>query len=345
MRLLRTLPIAFSFVLLLAALSGCAAKTVEPLAANAPLPVAAPERIAATRSGKPAPQPTPAFPQEPAVSPEPTPFSVVWLADTQAMCYHNNVKALDAMGRWIVEQTPIANILCVVQTGNMVDNGYKPWQWENFEVCYHAFRDLLPYIAIAGDHDIGVKLQDYAAYLARPNVRSIPRGNTFERGRAVYATFEAGGTKFLLLGAGWGSEDMAVPWMNRVLETHRDYVAILLFHAYIHDDGQYTDVGERMFEQVVKLNPNVRLVLCGHLRGTGARFEDLDDDGDGAPDRRVAAMLYNYQDAGNNCGQIRLLTFDPATRSIHVTTYSPYTQRLYRDKTFRAFEFDLPDSF
>lgn len=325
--------------LLLIPLAGCA-KT--PLPAPTASPTAAVSIAPITL--EPTDTPVPMTPV-PMPTPVPTPFSIVWLADTQAMSYHNNVEALGAMGQWIIEQRAAQNIIYVVQTGDLVDSGYKPRQWENFEVCYNAFKNVLPYITVAGNHDLGVKLQDYTAYLARPYVRAIPRANTFGDGRAVFATFYAGGTKFLLLGAGWGAEDMSVDWMNHVLETHRDYVAILLFHSYIHDDGKYIDVGERMFEQVVKPNPNVRLVLCGHLRGTGARFEDLDDTGDGVPDRRVAAMLYNYQDAGNNCGQIRLLTFDPIARSIHVLTYSPYTQRYYEDGYFKTTEFDLPDAF
>lgn len=281
----------------------------------------------------------------PTQAPVPTPFAIVWLADTQAISYHENTQAFDAMGRWIVEQKKNANVLYVVQTGDMVDNGFKLEQWNAFDICYNQFKSELPYFAIAGNHDIGVKLQDYSAYLARPNVSSIPRRNSFERGRAVYATFEAGGTKFLLLGAGWGSEEMSVSWMNQVLRNHSDYIAILVFHSYIYDDGNYFSVGKKMYEQVVLPNENVRLVLCGHLRGTGARFEDIDDNGDGLPDRKVTAMLYNYQDYSNNCGQLRILNFDPLTRSIHVTTFSPYTEKYYDDSYFHSAEFDLENAF
>ena len=67
-------------------------------------------------------------------------------------------------------------------------------------------------------------------------------------------------------------------------------------------------------------NPNVRLVLCGHVCGTGYRAEDIDDTGDGVPDRRVNAMLYNYQHYELESGQIRLLTFDPVSHGLTVMT-------------------------
>lgn len=294
-------------------------------------------------------EPTPALTQTqtpvPTATPEPTPFSIVWLSDTQSITYYNYPHAMEDMGRWIADARVKKNIRYVVQTGDMVDNGFVQRQWDVFDECYNQFKDDIPYFAIAGNHDIGVKLQDYTAYLARPNVSSIPRRNSFERGRAVYATFEAGGTKFLLLGAGWNSEEMSIDWMNQILKEHKDRVAILLFHSYIFMDSSFTSQGQMLFDRVVKLNPNVRLVLSGHVSVSGARFDEIDDDGDGVYDRKVTAMLYNYQDFLDNCGQLRLLTFDPVSRSIHVMTYSPYTGRYYWDDYFKTVEFTLEDAF
>jgi predicted MPP superfamily phosphohydrolase len=291
------------------------------------------------------PLPTQTNTPAPTATPVPTPFSIVWLSDTQSITYYNYPHAMEDMGQWIADARVKKNIRYVVQTGDMVDNGFVQRQWDAFDECYKLFKDDIPYFAIAGNHDIGVKLQDYSAYLARPNVSSIPRRNSFERGRAVYATFEAGGTKFLLLGAGWESEEMSIDWMNQVLKEHKDYVAILLFHSYIYMDSSFTKQGQMMFDRVVKPNPNVRLVLCGHVSVSGARFDKVDDNGDGVYDRKVTAMLYNYQDFLDNCGQLRLMTFDPVARSITVMTYSPYTNRYYWDDHFKTVEFTLEDAF
>jgi hypothetical protein len=129
--------------------------------------------------------------------------------------------------------------------------------------------------------------------------------------------------------------------MNGILREHPNSVAILLFHGYIQTNGTYTVVGKKMFEQVVRPNPNVKLVLSGHVLGTAVRFEDVDDNGDGAPDRRVTALMYNYQNADMDCGQLRLLTFDPMARSLRVLTYSPYQKRYYRDFVYSSSDFLL----
>lgn len=304
-----------------------------------------PERSPAAYASPSSPTATPLPTPEPTPSPVPTPFSIIWLSDTQTMAYHDYPGALTSMGEWIVEQKESRNILYVVQTGDAVDEGWVPKQWKNFDQLYDEFKDILPYFPIAGNHDVGIKWHGYEPYLERPYVKSIPPEQAFEGGRALYATFSAGGTDFLLLGAGWESETEASGWMNGVLREHPDHVAILLFHAYINADGTLTDVGELMFEQVVSPNPNVRLVLSGHVRGTGFRADDLDDTGDGLPDRRVNAMIYNYQHYDQNCGQLRVLTFDPLARSLEVTTYSPHSRYYFKDDYFKSEIFVIENAF
>lgn len=303
--------------------------------ARPPVPPAPPENLPTVLESFPTPPPTPA----------PTPFSFVWLADTQSMSYYDYPGALASMGHWIAEQRKDRNILYVLQTGDAVDEGWVPRQWEHFDQLYNSFKDLLPYFSIAGNHDVGIKWHGYEPYLERPNVRNTSPEQSFEKGRAVYATVHAGGMDFLLLGAGWESELDAAGWMNTVLQEHPNDIAILLFHGYINADGTFTRIGKQMFEQVVRPNPNVRLVLSGHVRGTGYRLDELDDSGDGIPDRSVNSMIYNYQHYGENCGQLRILTFDPLVQSIEVTTYSPYMDRFYKDDYFKSETFFLEQSF
>jgi len=56
-------------------------------------------------------------------------------------------------------------------------------------------------------------------------------------------------------------------------------------------------------------------------------------------------MIYNFQDYDTDCGQLRLLTFDPLSRDLSVMTYSPYRDRFYRDGYFHEAEFVLENAF
>lgn len=294
----------------------------------------------------PAPSQTPEPPAEPTVEPFAEEFSIIWLSDTQTIAYFKDNKVFRAMGEWIMAQQEPLDIRYIVQTGDMVDNGFRQDQWDSFNVMFDQFYGKIPYLPIAGNHDIGVKAQDYRVYTALPFVDSIPAEQSFRGGQAVYATFQAGGEDFIIIGAGWGADVSSALWINGVLRAHPDHIAILLVHSYLNSKDRLSYQGDEVRDLIIAKNPNIRLVLAGHIRGSGYRMEEFDDDGDGTMDRTVHAMLYNYQEYPRyGCGQLRILTFDTTTRNIHVTTYSPYTDRYYSDRHFKAKEFDLPDAF
>ena len=64
-------------------------------------------------------------------------------------------------------------------------------------------------------------------------------------------------------------------------------------------------------------------MLCGHCRDISYKNVQLDDDGDGNPDRTVYAILSNFQGgkAGGG-GYMRILDFRDS--DIYIYTYSPY---------------------
>lgn len=260
------------------------------------------------------------------------PFTIVWLADTQEMAYGKYDHALQKMGKWIMESQKKMNIRYIVQTGDAVDNGASDWQWEVFDEMYLQFRGKIPYISAAGNHD--VKKNGYLEYLQRAQVKDIPKENRFREGESAYSTLETSGEKFIFVAIGYGVEEASVDWANEVLEKHRDYTAILQFHDYLQTGGRFGITGRAMFHALVEPNPNVRLVLCGHVKGVSSRIDELDDNKDGKPDRSVVQLMYDYQNAKDKCGQLRTLVFNPKDHSITVTTYSPVTKRYYRDYMF-----------
>lgn len=271
-------------------------------------------------------------------------FTIVWVSDTQDMAYFGYGHPLGMMGEWIAENQKPLNIRYVVQTGDAVDNGASPWQWDRFDELYRQIDGKIPYISAAGNHE--VKKNGYLEYLARPEVMRMPPEHVFEKGKASYSTFDVNERKFVIVAVGYGIEQDAVPWVNDVLRQHKDATALLLFHDYMQSEGRFSKNGKAMFEQIVKPNPNVRLVLCGHVCGVSSRIDPIDDNHDGVIDRTVTQMMYNYQHFKADCGQLRTLTFHLNDRSIDVTTYSPFTERYYRDYMFGdQYTFTLKDGF
>lgn len=259
-------------------------------------------------------------------------FTILWLADTQDITYGGYGHAMQKMGKWIVEQQEALDIRYIVQTGDMVENGASPRHWANFDEMYSQFKDTIPYIGAAGNHE--VKKNGYLEYLMRPEVLNMPRESVYMDGKCSFCTLEVNDCKFIIVAIGYGVEQESASWVSQVLEQHADYSAILLVHDYLTHDQRYGITGKWLYENVVVPNPNVRIVLSGHVSGTSARSDAIDDNGDGEPDRTVAQMMYDYQNSGDDNGQMRVMQFNTNDHSITVTTYSPITHKYYKDYWF-----------
>ena len=275
-------------------------------------------------------------------------FTIVWLSDTQEMSWHSYDHAMQKMGRWVFDQKESLNIQYVVQTGDAVENGANPKYWAEFDLMLNEFKNEIPYIGAAGNHEVKKGYQDY---LNRPEIVSIPKENSYKNGESSYSTFEINEEKFIIIATGYGIEEESVDWVNSVLESHKDHSAILLYHDYMQTNGRFSINGKSMYQKIVLPNPNVKLVLCGHVcegdYSVSYRVDSIDDNNDGTMDRNVYQMMYNYQSCGyGNNGQLRILSFDTKDRSITVTTYSPITKKYYRDwMNGDEYTFTLKDAF
>lgn len=280
-----------------------------------------------------------------ALAEEEEPFSILWVPDTQNTVYFEP-KALDAMADWILENIETENIVCVVHTGDLVNEGHHKREWDVFNThFYQRIRDSIPFYPIAGNHDLGVKTRLWDAYLAEDCVRNaVPKAQTFAQGKAFYQVIEAGGRKLLLLGAGYGAEEAAAPFLRAAAEKNPDAYGILLVHGYIHPDGKRREYASVIKQSIIEPIDRIRLVLCGHFRGTAFETEQYDATAS-SPARDVSVMMCNYQGYTHNSGQMRLLTFDPNTFDIRVRTFSALTGHGMRDAHFKSDTFTLEGAF
>ena len=297
----------------------------EPAATPAEIEVdtviaeAVPETTAAPTM-PPTPEPTPIPTPEPTPTPEPSPFGILWLPDTQLLSYSFPEK-LTALGEEIAARREPENLIAVVHTGDLVDNGYKDWEWDNFDLCLSAFSNDLPFYPVAGNHDLGVNLLQYTAYLKRPFLQRLPADRTFGGGKMFCDILRVGEEELMVLGIGWdaGKSKAEREWLDTMLKAYPDTPCILVTHVFLKPDGTVFPRASYLEKTVISQYPNIRLVLCGHSRDFSSASFTYDDDGDGTPERTVHAMMLNRQ---TGSFQYRVLQFDPITRAVKVDTYS-----------------------
>ncbi|SHJ44067.1 Calcineurin-like phosphoesterase [Rubritalea squalenifaciens DSM 18772] len=176
---------------------------------------------------------------------------------------------------------------------------------------------------------------------------------------ALY-TFDApDGRKMLVLSLEWGARDEVVEWAKSVLakQEYQDHFGILLTHAYLNGDnlrdgtkghqsgnphtyptgknGQTTNDGTELWEKLVKVSPQLKLVLNGHIMGRHVGYRK--DAADGG--HKVHQMVFNAQGLGGGSdergnggdGWLRILTFEPNGKELSVRTFSPLRQKLGKD--------------
>ena len=283
------------------------------------------------------PSPVPETPT-PFCTPEPVePFSLIWFSDTQYYAYKKPEIFL-SMADWVLRVKEDYRTLAVVCTGDIVDNRNYTRHWTNADAAISKIREALPFYCVAGNHDVGADTVDYSIY-RRYDFCSAPDAMRFyDDGRCWVLPFAEQG--ILLCGIGWQNDAEYAEWLLDAIGDYPDYTAILLVHSFLNDDGSLSKNGKRVERQIIRFAPTVRLVLCGHNDGS-ARWSHTYSDG-----RTVNAMMYNFQDDKKyGLGYARILMFNPGTRNIAVTTYSPFLDdyNYYRDSSKDTFT--LYDAF
>jgi Lamin Tail Domain/S-layer homology domain/Calcineurin-like phosphoesterase len=259
-------------------------------------------------------------------------YTFVWMSDTQ---YYSESypHIFRRMTEWIAEKQQELNIQYVFHTGDIVDEAEDEMQWKNANEAMSVLdQHNIPYGVLAGNHDVGHKTGDYNQYSKYFGEKRFKGkdyyGESYKNNRGHYDLVSVNGNDFIMIYMGWGVNDEDIAWINEVLAKYPDRMAILNFHEYLLVSGNRSPIGDKIYEKVVVPNKNVIAVLCGHYHDSETLIDEVDDNKDGKPDRKVYQILADYQ-GGPEGGQgfMRLLHVNPIENKIYVKTYSPYLNK------------------
>ncbi|MGC5165795.1 LamG-like jellyroll fold domain-containing protein [Luteimicrobium sp. DT211] len=116
-----------------------------------------------------------------------------------------------------------------------------------------------------------------------------------------YVLFSAGGLDFVAVGLSYGVTDEEADWANSIFQRYKDRNGILITHSYLNAssnkdgrDAAYTgDDGAPLYKKVVTANPNVFLVLAGHVHGVGTNLVTVSGP---QVQHKVVELLADYQE-------------------------------------------------
>jgi len=266
-----------------------------------------------------------------------TDFTIIALPDTQHYSEAYPEIYL-SQTQWIVENKDDLNIVFVTHLGDIVQhNDLISEEWVAADVAMSLLDDVVPYSVLPGNHDMQANGQadHYEEYFPASRYEDQSWwGGSFNGNKNNYQVFSAGGDDYVILHLQYCPTHEAIDWANQVLEKYPERKAIISTHVFLfydgnrmskckdHSDGDVTP--SQMWGRLIKNSSNVFMVLSGHIPGA-ARREDLQD-------RVIHQLLADYQDMDNGGnGYLRVMTFQPSSDIIRVTTYSPYLDEYLTD--------------
>jgi len=265
------------------------------------------------------------------VEPVANEFTFFFISDVMLAKEGAHNDAFRTMLEWAASAKNEYKALAVLNSGNLVAQHDDAKAWQFAKDTVNTLPGTLPFLNAAGRTDVNGDDMNYDAYVESDLCATQ---NKSEDGRVWYRTFDS--KQIMVVGIGYQKpaetdeekerQDAWLAFVNDAIESHRNYVVVLVLNDFVDADGKLTAFGSLVEENVIEANENVELVLSGNASGSAHWTKTYGN-------RTVDGIMYNYQeDENDGLGFLKIVTFNRDNRSITIKTYSPVTKaESYKD--------------
>ncbi len=286
------------------------------------------------------------FLERPEESLIPERFTIIVLPDTQKYA-ENYPEIFDKQTEWIINQKEKRNIVFVSHEGDIVENWDSEKEWKNIDFSLSKLDGRIAYGLLPGNHDMSQSRQTdyYNQYFSVSRFGNYDwwGGNyPSDSNNNNYQLFSIGKDDYIILHLEFCPTLDVIDWANQILKENSKRRAIITTHGYLNGEakrnihvsskqkggcGSSPDNTQYLWDKLIFLNPNVFLVLSGHVHSEARRTDK------NIFKEPVYQLLADYQDRKNGGnGWLRIIEFVPEEDKIFVKTYSPYLNKFERDK-------------
>jgi hypothetical protein len=285
-------------------------------------------------------------------------FSLIIIPDTQhytAEMFGGTPDIFRDQIRWIVDNVKTLNVVFVSHVGDFVNDGDEyPVEWDRAWSAMSLLEDStathlsygLPYSTTVGNHDQTPNGDPAGATTYYNRVFGVSHfsgrpyygGHFGSNNDDSFSLFSANGLDFIVVSMEYDpSPDAEVlAWADSLLAAHSKRWAIVSAHALVEagDPAPFTTQGQAIYD-ALKDNPNLFLMVCGHIHGEGRRSDTYQG-------HTVHTVLADYQMRPHGGdGWLRIMTVYPGAKVIRVKTYSPTLDQFETDADSSS-QFTLP---
>ncbi|MES2923539.1 MAG: Ig-like domain-containing protein [Verrucomicrobiota bacterium] len=245
-----------------------------------------------------------------------------------------------AQTQWYLDNRNSAvmpNLAFISHQGDIVENGDSlPGQWpiadeamkriENPSTSFLPYG--IPYGVTPGNHDFGTgggtgTTTLYNQYFGIPRFagRNYYGDGYSGNNLSSYQLFSASGLDFISISLEYNSGAKStyqaqLDWADALLKAHPNRRALVTTHWMVNtgNPATFSTQGQNIYDDL-KDNPNLFLLLGGHVAGEGRRSDTFEG-------RTVHSVLQDYQGRTNGGdGWLRYFVFSPANNTITAKTY------------------------
>lgn len=296
------------------------------------------------------PTPTPTTPADPDPVPAPDDpngdeFTVAVMPDTQQETWTDTDTRFKNRSQWLVDNASTLNLKFATHVGDVVDWGnVTPAQFTRAKNGLAPLNGKVPYSLTIGNHDTAAVCAGGSACPgadAKVTVRDTTAFNNaftesmfpdlkgeYESGKIdnSFSTFTAAGQNWMMVNLELWPRQGAIDWAKSVVASHADYNVIVTTHSYLEADGSISQSAggygatspQHLFDTLIKVYPNIKIVLSGHVGGAASRVDT------GTKGNKILSLLQCFHSRTTN--PVRLLKISVSNGTVKNWVYAPYTK-------------------
>lgn len=291
-------------------------------------------------------------------------YSMAVVGDTQQLTEQDAANGTNHTAQiydWIAANVQSKNIQLVLGLGDITQTDIDE-EWTVAKTQISKLDGIVPYTLVKGaaPHD---RQANFNKYFGTGNYYASQVDGTYlaDRYENAYMKLTIGQTKYLIVMLDFGPTDDILTWAGNIISSNPDHKVIITTHAFIHTDGEPYDEndsavahgpgvnngknnGDEMWDELIKLYPNIVMVLSGHFTNDDIVCSQVQ----GVHGNTITQMLINPQSMdptyNYETGMVAMLYFSEDGSEIQVEYIS--TERANKGeaayfKTENQFNVDL----
>ncbi|MCG5053672.1 MAG: metallophosphoesterase [Myxococcales bacterium] len=304
---------------------------------------------------------------------EPGSTSLIVFPDTQNYSYisgpFDGPSIFRRQTSWAAENLGALSTIILVNVGDIVERNDDA-EWAVAAGAFGLLPPTQPLLLSTGNHDHGLngagvpRGTKFDQYFPLSRFAGMPTfGGALDTAENSYHLVDINGEPWVVLGLEWAPRDTTLAWAKGVLAAHANRRAIVTTHAYMYFDetrydfqrrsasqawnphwyfgptaeGAAINDGQEIWDELIRVSPNVRIVLSGHVAKDGlGRMVSKNDAG-----IEVHQLAVNYQERPlGGGGFLRIFEFLANRATVRARSYSPHLNTYLTDDQ-NQFEFTI----